>query len=447
MTFMSTFHEGQAKQTPNMLGISAADVSGNGSTKGHQQPSIDPPPSSQPAFGDLFPMLSALGRSSNLSHDQALRDVFVLGRIHLTTSAVPLFDALRAWGLDPANCILFRKDYPYAHGEAVIRALRDDRKVRILSDAEMTDAVLDEVAGRVSDRDLWVMTIEDGAKLVERIVEHATLAAHWVGGAEQTTRGTWMVDRLHSEGRINVPVVALSHSRIKPDFEGPRIAASGLHGCLNLFPHACLKGWNVAVLGAGAIGKNTIAAFGDWGCHVSAYDADPNARLLVGHLADRVCRTAVDAVADADLILGTTGRESITRDVIMAAPRFVKIGSLSSEQVELDLRYLRQMATRSESLRLHPEGFSPNPVIGTRYFLPPRDSRVVDVLFNGTPLNFSQFGVCAEQAIDLIVSWLALCSLEVARGTFHGQTGSLKTAADLVFNTHELAAQYERIYG
>ncbi|GEM_PF-5697217 len=404
----------------------------------------DPPV--EPAFGELFPIMSSFVRDEAMKNGLPFSDVLVLGRLHLTTSAVAALDALKAWGLKASRAVFFHKAYPYAHRDLVLESLRR-RGARVLPDSEMTLDCLRAIADESDNKDVRILTLEDGAHLVERIHEDNILTARWIGGAEQTTRGTWAIDRLMKEGKLSKPVSALSNSKVKQEFEAPRIAQSGRRAIENLFPHICVGDWNVAVIGAGAVGRHTIAAFKALGCSVAAFDPAPAARLCASHLPDRLARfSAVDAARDAHLIVGTAGCQTISPDVIAAGRPHLRIGSMSSEQVEIDCAYLERQADHTEPLLLHPAGFPNNPRIGTRYFLPPRGSRLVDVIFDSMPLNFSEFGIMCERHADFIVSWLMLCALDIVRGKFAGHTGALRDAGDQVLRDYKIIEQYERIW-
>jgi len=390
--------------------------------------------------------MASFRRDENLRAGQPFRDVFLICRLHATTSAVPALDALMAWGQDPRRVVYFIKDYPYAHGSMVQDALRA-RRATVLRDAELTAERLASFAEAIRSDNLRVITIEDGAEVVHLLHQNKYLCSRWAGGAEQTTRGYWRIAALAGEGKLTKPIIALSTSQIKAEFEGPRIPDSGVRACQNLFPHVCIGEWNVAVLGTGTIGRHTIWAFGGLGCKVSAYDRDPNKRMQVRHFGAGIVRdSAQDAVDKAHLILGTAGKLTIDSDVITHARGHVRIGSLSSERVEVDVRYLENCAERKEPLLLHPKGFPDNHKIGTRYFLPPHGSRMIDLIFDGVPLNFSENGVLCEKYTDFIVGWLMLCGLEIARGTYTSRPGLLADAADEVLNKHQLARQFERIW-
>jgi len=405
---------------------------------------VDPP--TEPAFGELFPIMSSFLRNEDLKQGAPLADVLVLSRTHLTTSAIPALDALMAWGLKGSRAVYFHKEYPYAHRELVIDSLRR-RGALVLPDSAMTVERVRSIANDEGNKSLRILTIEDGGHLVERLHEDHDLATRWIGGPEQTTRGTWIIDKLAEKGVLSKPVPALSNSKVKQEFEAPRIAQAGRRAIENLFPHVCVGDWNVSVLGTGAVGRHTIAAFKHLGCSVAAFDPNPATRLCVSHLPDRISRhSAVDAARDAHLIIGTAGCPTITADVMAAGRPHLRIGSKSSEQVEIDRSHLERQADRVEPLWLHPQGFQKNCRIGTRYFLPPHSSRVVDVIFDGMPLNFSEFGILCERHTDFIVGWLMLCALEVVRGKFAGQVGALKDAADHVLKDHKLIEQYERIW-
>lgn len=435
--FMKHFHEGQAEQASNKLGILAADNSGNWSAKGHSQPTIDPPTN----LDELFPIMGSLRRDKQFVDGQPARDIFFLGRMHLTTSLIAAIDVLISAGISPSNILLIAKNYEYAHGDFVRYVLTEQRRIRIVPDDQLSDALLDEVAARVDAKHLRLLTIEDGAEIVQRIHANPRLLPFWIGGAEQTTRGLWCLNELD----VQQPVVALPTSNIKADFEGPHVAASGLHAVKNFFPGVCVADWRVAVLGLGAIGRHLLIALDELGCDVAGFDKDPIQRLRCRHLRAKAVKTAaIDAIRGADLIIGTTGKLTIDADILATANPHSRIGSMSSERVETDVPYLCRSALRHEPLLRYPLGFSENRTIGTRFTLPNR--RTVDLLCEGMPINFSTLGVICEKHTDVIVGWLILCGLEVARGTFDGRKGVLTDAADFIFQKHDLARQYERFW-
>jgi S-adenosylhomocysteine hydrolase len=360
--------------------------------------------------------------------------------MHLTTSAIAAIDVLTAAGIRPSNILLIAKNYEYAHGQFVGNVLRG-RGVRIVPDDQLSDALFDEVATRVEGERLRLLTIEDGAEIVTRIHANPRLLRFWIGGAEQTTRGLWRLKELD----IQQPVVALPTSKIKADFEGPHIAASGVHALRNFFPSICVADWRIALVGLGTIGRHLLIALDELGCDVAGFDQDPIQRLRCRHLRAKAVKTAaIDAIRGADLIIGTAGRLTIDADIIAAASLHIRIGSLSSERVETDVEHLYRSALRHEPLLRYPAGFPDNRTIGTRFTLPNR--RTVDLLCGGAPINFSDMGVLCEKHTDVIVGWLICCGLDLCEGAFPGLKGILTDAADLVFQNHDLARQYERFW-
>ena len=409
---------------------------GNDSVMGNVQPAIDPPPTG-PDFGELFPLMSSWARCPKLAAGAPMANKLLICRMHATTSKVLAFDMFKNFGLEPSNAFFFYKNYPYAHFDDVIDAMKA-RGATVLPDNQMTPEMFEALADLADARDLEVNTIEDGAHALELVLSNPRLAARFTGGTEQTSRGTWIGERLMLEGKLPKPLIALSTSTIKSDFEGPRVAAAGLQAVQNLFPHQCVSDWHVGILGGGVIGKYTLAAFDSIGCKVRVFDDDPTARIKLSHFgADKVRRSALDAVRGANLIIGTAGRPTIDADVLSVTPKTVIVSSKSSEQIEINLTYIKRHAKRERPMLLHPDGFRNNAVIGTTYEL--HGNKLVHVLFDGMPLNFSRFGLLCEKTVDVVVGWLALCALEIARGAYRTQTGILTKAADEVFKMHQIA--------
>lgn len=433
----STSEWGEFLKNTRNLSLAAAPESGIGTySESFVDETIVPPTN----FDELFPIMASLRRDKQFIDMKPARDIFLIGRLHLTTSAIAAIDVLMTAGILTSNILLIAKNYDYAHGDFVGKLLHG-RGIRIVMDKKLSDGLLNEVAEHLKRNQLRLLTIEDGAEIVTRIHAKPNLLPFWIGGAEQTTRGVWRLEELG----VQQPVVALPTSRIKADFEGPHIAASGIHATKNFFPGICVADWRVAVLGLGTIGRHLLIAADELGCDVVGFDQDPIKRLRCRHLRAKAIKSnAIDAIRGADLIIGTAGRLTIDADILAAANTHVRIGSLSSERVETDVEYLERCALRHEVLLRYPIGFPENRLIGTRFTLPNR--RTVDLLCNGTPINFSNLGVLCEKHTDLIVGWLILCGLEVACAGFYGRKGVLTDAADFVFQKHDLARQYERFW-
>lgn len=415
---------------------------GNGSTMGNTLAPIDPPPG--PDFSGLFPLMSSWARCKVLALGAPMANKLLLCRMHLTTSVVAALDMFKNFGLDPVNACFFAKPYPYAHYEDVVDAL-NARGATVLPDCQMTSETLDRLANLAEARDLDVNTVEDGADLLELILANPRLASRFSGGTEQTSRGVWTAERLFNEGKLTRPLIALPTSKIKADFEGPRVAAAGLRAIQNLFPNECVADWTVGILGGGIIGKHTVAAFDSIGCNVRVFDPNPVTRINLSFLgAEKIRRSAPDTVRGAHLVIGTAGRPTIDADVLSGTRNPVVVGSKSSEQVEIGLSYIERHAVRKKPMLVRPAGFRDNAIIGTTYEL--HGNKVVHVLFDGMPLNFSRFGLLCEKTVDVVVGWLALCALEISRGTYRGQSGILTAAADDIFRKHKIAEDYERIW-
>ncbi len=415
---------------------------GNGSTKGNSLAPIDPPPG--PDFSGLFPLMSSWARCKVLALGAPMANKLLLCRMHLTTSVVAALDMFKNLGLDPVNACFFAKPYPYAHYEDVVDAL-NARGATVLPDRQMTPETLDGLASLAEARNLEVNTVEDGANLLELILANHRLASRFSGGTEQTSRGVWTGKRLFKEGKLTQPLIALPTSEIKADFEGPSVAAAGLRAIQNLFAGECVSDWTVGVLGGGVIGKHTFAAFDSIGCDARVFDPDSSTRMKLRFLgAAKVRRSAVDAARGAHMLVGTAGTPTINADVLSVMRNPCVVGSMSSEQVEIDLSHIERHAVRKKPMLVRPAGFRDNATFGTTYEL--HGNKLVHVLFDGMPLNFSRFGLLCEKTVDVIVGWLALCALEISRGTYRGQSGILTTAADDIFRKHQIAEDYECIW-
>jgi S-adenosylhomocysteine hydrolase len=381
--------------------------------------------------------------ASKLGDDKPLRGKCVLiAGLHFLRNLVGFIAAMRQKGLDPSLTTIFYKDpeqYGYPAFTLVKYALEKDQGF----DVQPLDRIV-EWPQRLENDEKPLLVIEDGGFFAPAILQRPRVAARTVGVVEQTTHGLRKSEAAIKERSPQFPVISLPDSMLKSRFEPAHIGDATVQAVKAMLPHLSLRNMNAAVLGSGVIGSAVISALASQGVSVSFWDKDPKALVAASPLCGRVATSALDAVRNADLILGTTGYESITKEVIDAVRDNAWLASVSSLRVEIKLSYLRDKATSTELIPISQvaEGVHAAEPIGTRYRL---NGKSVNVLADGAPLNFRGYGQMPDQAADLIMTLIFLAATELAASTFGGRKEILRGAVDELADKHGVCETYLKL--
>jgi S-adenosylhomocysteine hydrolase len=398
-------------------------------------------------YKDL-PLLGYYASDANFREAQPFRDVFVIILLHFLQNLRPLVAAMRDLGMAPGNALILHKGpgYRYPHKEEVAVELASwGYRVQSFDEVvtpEGQDQLLAAARQRVGAGQR-ILVVEDGGHITPILLRDPVVSAGVCGAVEQTTRGIWNIKEAAGGSPIPFPVVSLPDSILKQRFEPPQIAAAADRAVANMLVRRAPAIMKAAVLGVGAIGSALVRQLNAQGLPVRVFDPDPQARLLALNLPCQLCCTAEDAVSGADLVFGATGRTSIHQSVINHLKHDAFVASVSSEQVEVDVRYLARSATQVEVIRYE---YDPAVVIGKRYLLRP-NRRAVNLLGDGFPINFVlDFGGMADQAADLVVTLLFLAPVEMLTGTYAGRSGILTDAVNEYVRKHEVCEHYLQIW-
>jgi hypothetical protein len=320
--------------------------------------------------------------------------------LHALGNAVAFADSLVRLGADPSKGVFFFKDYRYKNKDEVLARLQAmGFKVWPIEDC---------------DRKLGPFLRTDGLPILY-VVDGAYPAIH--GLAEP----------------------GLPDSQIKSQFEPPHIARAIMDSLADLLLAVTLARMTVAVLGAGAIGGEVVTAAVARGCAVNLYDPSAQRMVIMSSRSARLCRSAAAAVADATMVIGTSGECSITPEVVTAMRNGTYVVSASSDRVELDWAYLNNAATATETIYRNPN--LRDVEIGTAFTIGGTQDKKIRVLGNGMPLNFMSIGM-ADDSADLVMSMLLAAAHDLTTHAWDGRSGILTTAMDRIAERHRLAETY-----
>lgn len=409
-----------------------------------------------------FPMLrfacSVLQRKLGGKPFAGLRGIFVL---HFLTDLIPFAQACLELGLEPAGSIFFFKSrYQYPHRPGVLDWLQG--RGFAVRPVEEISHYIGETEKTLSAGGPRYIVVEDGGYFTPLL--HRTgspLAGHVIGAVEQTTKGLRSTEDWGREaggprdldGLMRFPLISIPDSKIKQKVEPPLIALNIVNCIQALDPSISLPGMQVALFGLGTIGMEVYDRLRDLGALVTGYDLDDSRRTEFRMNSGVLASTAAGAVRGKKLVIGCSGRQSITRDVIASLDHGASIASGSSDLVEVDRDYLEDRKLTSLRLGIGDRDWEPQHLwAGTRYLLPGKPVKEITLLADGFPVTFWGFTGMAHQGGDLIMTVILIAAADLAaRNGSSGRTGAYanrieRNAVDDLGKQYEIEAEYLRQY-
>jgi S-adenosylhomocysteine hydrolase len=365
--------------------------------------------------------------------------------LHALPNLTAFLAAMMMLGLDPAKTSVFVKGYNYG-GKATVLNWLKKHGFELLGVEGITADYLAALETEVEASGLPVLIVEDGGYFSPKLhVSCPSLLPHVLGIVEQTSRGR---DNLleavgKNASRVGVPVISIPDSKLKQRFEPAHVANGILLALQNLIPTA-LSQLRIALLGYGVIGESVAAGLVRAGADLTVFDPKFLTDPASLYAPFTVAHSAVAAATGKNVIIGASGRESITRAVIDTTSDGTYLASASSEKREIDVAYLEEIATAKDVLRhrhFFCEGGNERVPKGTTYRVLP-DNRELYLLHDGQPINFLGFGGMEDKEADLILSLMLVSAAEIALGNFANQPGLLTTAVDGLDSKHGIGATF-----
>ena len=302
---------------------------------------------------------------------------------HLLGSTVALTRALAAAGATQKGMIVVGT--PYGSNEAFAETLRGegvDVRVPTLSEAAYREHVIravDDAAARQRRTHEPVIVLDDGG-LVAEILHGDPKYADVISQfkiVEQTTRGITVAQKL----QLKTPIVNVARSESKlaeGEIIGRTVAEKVAQGLARA--GGTVNGKRIVVTGYGTIGAPLVELLVKLGARVAVIDTGADAVLRAKAAGVEVVGKA--ALADADMVIGATGVQSLSLAELGLLKDGAIVASASSKQVELDMRGLQKLAKRREDIT----PTSTRAKLPTvRYTL---GARRITVLGDGWPINF-----------------------------------------------------------
>ncbi len=285
---------------------------------------------------------------------------------------------------------------PIVHCPRTEGALAQDLE-RVLSDAfdacreNGQKLIVQEVSGYVLE--LLHTRFSSDLHLVEGVVE-------------VTKQGVWRAERPD----LALPVLHCSDTELKR-FEAKRSGEAIARCCDSLARSLgiSLAGRHATVFGAGWIGSGVVEALRRLDAIPAIVDTDP-LKVSEARLAGYAASLRPDDISRSDLVIGATGRTSITRNVLNSLRNGCLVASGSSRRVEIDTDYLDGFPRE----RLH--------TCIDSFFLPggpANHPKQICLLNDGFPVNFMPGSdSVADELFELILGEIILLMARLTESRF-----------------------------
>jgi S-adenosylhomocysteine hydrolase/pyrimidine deaminase RibD-like protein len=392
-------------------------------------------------------LLQYYSRNPDLVRARPFKGKRVLLVLHFLRDFIPFVKAAVNFGLEMKNAYFFYKEYPYPQKEAVRKWLEEqfinEKASPVVRPRSHISQFLKQLAESPAETIGRILIVEDGGFFVPSIhKEFCQFIPHIIGAVEQTTRGIknaedWEKER--EENKLQFPVISVATSELKRKFEPPYIAEAVVDNIKRFLPHISLKGKTCALFGYGTIGEKLAYCLRHNGVDVMIFEPDPGNKLQAHQAGFPLANSPVEAVQNKDFVIGASGSQSISSQVIANLGHGTYVLSTSSELYEIDIEELLM-----KQIKMTPLKNESQLQIGTDFVLPPKD-KVIHLLANGYPINFWGFESMPEEASSLILTLLLLSSAEVALGNYPAH-GINSDAVNQIAKKYKVAQKFLEFY-
>ena len=196
------------------------------------------------------------------------------------------------------------------------------------------------------------LTLDDGADLIFRVhARHPELAAHILGGTEETTTGVHRLQAMAESGKLRYPVMAVNNAQTKWDFDNVYgTGQSALDGVLRA-TSILFAGKTLVVAGFGHCGRGTALRARGMGAHVVVTEVDPIAALKAT-LEGFPVLPMEGAAEVGDIFITTTGmKDVITGRHFARMKDGAVICNAGHYDCELNLEHLRELGAEPIEIR------------------------------------------------------------------------------------------------
>ena len=247
------------------------------------------------------------------AEEQPLAGARIAGCLHMTIQTAVLIETLVALGADVtwSSCNIFSTQ---DHAAAAIAAAGIPVYAWKGMNEEEFDWCIEQTLFFGEEREPLNMILDDGGDLTNLVLDHYPNLVDAIKGlSEETTTGVHRLYERMKNGTLPLPAINVNDSVTKSKFDNKYGCKESAVDAIRRATDVMLAGKRVLVAGYGDVGKGTAASFRGAGSIVTVTEIDPICALQAAMDGFEVKRIHT-VVANADIIITTTGNKNIIRE-------------------------------------------------------------------------------------------------------------------------------------
>jgi adenosylhomocysteinase len=315
---------------------------------------------------------------------------------HLLPTAIEYIEEIN--GVIPVEVIV---GIPYSADELPISVLKEKGyEVIIPETVKDTFELAQQATLAALENNTVPLIVQEVGGYLSSITKKLSSYKHFLGIVEDTNNGHWLYEETSPH---QVPILSIAQSPLK-QIEDSVIGDAVIYSIEKVLRekfYAMLQGARTGVIGFGNIGTSCAIALKGRESTVSVYDINPekNMRAKMGGFFPLPLDSLL---ATSEVIIGATGRTSITAKDMDNIKDGAILVSASSKDVEFTIHDFRKLCMVEEVNDATDRFVAPS---GKHFFL----------LNKGFPINFRDKSIIGT-LVDMIYSELFLCMKEVIEG-------------------------------
>ena len=295
-----------------------------------------------------MPVLAAIRR--RFAKEMPLKGKNVSACLHITAETANLARALKAGG---ANVVLCASN-PLSTQDDVAASLVKDFKIPVFAVCgENRSTYYKHINAAIDHKP--VMTLDDGADLVNELHTHRKKDAHRIiASMEETTTGVIRLRALANEGKLKFPVIAVNDAATKQLFDNRYGTGQSTVDGIIRATDFLMAGKKVVVAGYGWCGRGFAMRVRGMGAIVTITEVDAVKALEAAMDGFEVMPMA-QAAKIGDLFVTLTGNKSVIRaEHLRAMKDRAAVANSGHFNVEIDIPALRALSRKfTRNVRNH----------------------------------------------------------------------------------------------
>jgi len=244
--------------------------------------------------------------------DKPLKGARIAGCLHMTIQTAVLIETLKELGAEVtwSSCNIFSTQ---DHAAAAIAATGVSVYAWKGMSEEEFDWCIEQTLFFGEEQKPLNLILDDGGDLTNMVLDrYPELAKDVKGLSEETTTGVHRLYERMEKGTLPIPAINVNDSVTKSKFDNKYGCRESAVDAIRRATDVMLAGKVVVVAGYGDVGKGTAASFKGTGARVIVTEIDPICALQAAMEGFEV-RKMDNAIADADIVITTTGNKDIVQ--------------------------------------------------------------------------------------------------------------------------------------